>query len=111
MNQIQVSEEPQLAALLPKHQGAIPPDSKLGVLNPAAVLHQPAVAHHVAQTLACSSFEEACILGIETSRILSGVLYCGPPIHPAATRPTRLQDREGPQRVMDHRHVTWDTAE
>lgn len=95
-------------SVLPEHQRAVPPDSKLGVLHTVAVLHLSAVAHHVAQTLAAICVEEAGVLGVQTPGSLGRLLHSSPLTHPAATRPARLQHRHRPQRVVDHRHVTWE---
>lgn len=93
--------------LLPKHQAAILPDAKLGVLHPPAVPHHPAIAHHVAQTQAASGVEEAGILGVQTPSSDGRLLHCRQLAFLAAAWAARLQHRQGPQRVMNHRHVTW----
>ena len=94
------------AALLPRHQGPVLADAKLCVLHPAAVPHQPAVAHDVAQTLALAGVEEARVLGEQAARRRRRLLHRGPVVEPAAPRPPRLQHRQGPQGVMDRGHVT-----
>lgn len=80
----------------PKHQGAVLSYSKLGVLHPAAVPHQPPAAHHVSQTLSWLGVEEAAVLGIKAPGGGSCLLDRRPAVRSAATEPSWLQHRHRP---------------
>ena len=92
--------------ILPQHQGPVLADAELCVLDPAAVLHQLAVAHDVPQTLARAGVEEACVLGEQAPLCRRRLLHLGPVVEPATPWPPRLQDGQSPQGVMDRGHVT-----